>query len=54
MADIGSKRSSNVLDRQSRADGLFRDASKCQVTLTGASATFLEGSSFVINGLKAV
>ena len=34
-----------------KADELF-DTSKFKVTLTGATITFLEGSSFIINGLK--
>lgn len=54
MADFGSKRLPSVLDSiQSKANELFSDTSKYKVTLTGASVTFLEGSSFIINGLKA-
>lgn len=53
MADVGSERLPYVLDSiQSRANQIFSDTSKYKVTLTGASVTFLEGSTFIINGLK--
>jgi predicted RND superfamily exporter protein len=52
MADIGSKRLPTVLsDLQQRTDRLF-DSSKYKVTFTGTSVTYLEGSSFIIKGLK--
>jgi len=52
MADVGSYRLPGLLDSiQQRADQLF-DTGKYTVQLTGASVTFLEGSSFIINGLK--
>ncbi len=52
MADIGSARLPLLLDTvQGKVDQLFpRD--KYNVQLTGTSITFLEGSSFIINGLK--
>jgi len=53
MADVGSKRLPYILDSiQSRANKLFPDTSKYKVTLTGTSVTFLEGSNFIIHGLK--
>jgi predicted RND superfamily exporter protein len=54
MADIGSRRLPFILDTiNKKADQLFgADTSKYQVTLTGASVTFLTGSSYIINGLK--
>ncbi|MEP7251210.1 MAG: MMPL family transporter [Ginsengibacter sp.] len=52
MADVGTKRLPSILSGIShRADQLF-DTSKFKVTLTGATTTFLEGSAFIINGLK--
>jgi predicted RND superfamily exporter protein len=52
MADIGSKRLPILLDTlKSRADHYF-DSSKYNVQFTGTSITFLEGSRFIINGLR--
>jgi len=52
MADIGSRRLPVVLDDlQKRTAALF-DSSKYRVELTGTSVTYLEGSSFIIKGLK--
>ncbi|MEJ7626745.1 MAG: MMPL family transporter [Ferruginibacter sp.] len=52
MADVGTKRLPLILDSiQSRANALF-DTSAYSVVLTGTSITFLEGSRFIINGLK--
>ena len=55
MADVGSKRLPDILDSiQGRADQLFnkQNCDSCKVLLTGTSVTFLEGSSFIIHGLK--
>jgi len=53
MADVGSKRLPKILDSiQSKANELFGDTAKYKVMLTGTSVTFLEGSSFIIHGLK--
>lgn len=54
MADIGSRRLPFVLDTITRkSNQLFgTDTSKYEVTLTGASVTFLTGSTYIINGLK--
>ncbi len=52
MKDVGSYRLPGIVDSiQQRADQLF-DKDKYHVQLTGASITFLEGSRFIINGLK--
>jgi predicted RND superfamily exporter protein len=52
MKDIGSARLPLVLDSiEKRTVELF-DTSRYTVRLTGTSVTFLEGSRFIINGLK--
>ncbi len=52
MADIGSKRLPLLLDSlKTRANHYF-DSSKYNVQFTGTSITFLEGSRFIINGLR--
>lgn len=52
MADVGSKRLPGIISEvQSKANELF-DSSKYQVQITGTGVTFLEGSRFIINGLK--
>jgi uncharacterized protein len=52
MADVGSKRLPELLEKvQARSNQLF-DSSKYHVEFTGTSVTFLEGSAFIINGLK--
>jgi uncharacterized protein len=52
MQDVGTERLPFILDTiQKRADELF-DTSKYNVQLTGTSVTFVEGSRFIINGLK--
>jgi predicted RND superfamily exporter protein len=52
MADIGSRRLPAVLsDLEQRTNRLF-DSSKYKLTFTGTSVTYLEGSSFIIKGLK--
>ncbi|MBK7561041.1 MAG: MMPL family transporter [Chitinophagaceae bacterium] len=52
MADVGSKRLPKILDSiTTRVDQLFPKG-KYNVQLTGTSVTFLEGSRYIINGLK--
>lgn len=52
MKDVGSKRLPEILARiKEKADQYF-DSTQYRVTMTGSSITFLEGSSFIINGLK--
>jgi uncharacterized protein len=51
MADVGTRELPSILDGiEKRAGQLFDSSYK--VTLTGTSITFLEGSRFIINGLK--
>jgi uncharacterized protein len=52
MADVGTKRLPGILDSISqRANSLFPKG-KYSVQLTGTSVTFLEGSKYIIHGLK--
>lgn len=52
MADVGTQELPRLLDSvANRANQLF-DTAQYQVKLTGTSITFLEGSRFIINGLK--
>ena len=52
MADVGTKQLTVLLSGiQQQTDRLF-DTAQYKVTLTGTSITFLEGSRFIINGLK--
>lgn len=52
MADVGSKELQYIIDTlQDKSRQIF-DTAKYQVTFTGSSVTFLEGSRFIINGLK--
>lgn len=52
MEDVGSARLPLILqDIQGKANQIF-DSSKYTVQLTGTSVTFLEGSRYIINGLK--
>ncbi|MEO6550320.1 MAG: MMPL family transporter, partial [Ferruginibacter sp.] len=52
MADVGTKQLPVLLKRiRGRVDQLF-DSSQYSVRLTGTSITFLEGSTFIISGLK--
>ncbi|WP_207512160.1 efflux RND transporter permease subunit [Longitalea luteola] len=52
MADVGSKRLPELISTiEDRSRQLF-DTSRYHVEFTGTSVTFLEGSAFIINGLK--
>lgn len=52
MADVGTARLPQILSGiQNRANQLF-DSSKYKILLTGTTITFLEGSKYIINGLK--
>lgn len=52
MADVGTAKLPAILDSiQKKANQLF-DTAQYKVSLTGTSITFLEGSKFIINGLK--
>lgn len=52
MADVGSKRLHELLTEIDSASSKIFDSANYKVTLTGSSVTFLEGTSFIINGLK--
>jgi predicted RND superfamily exporter protein len=52
MADVGSIRLPQILGKvQQRADELF-DTAHYKIEFTGTTVTFLEGSAFIIAGLK--
>ncbi len=52
MKDVGSKKLPVILDSlQQQANRIF-DTASYNIQFTGASVTFLEGSKFIINGLK--
>ena len=52
MADVGTVRLPQILsDLKQRSDALF-DTAKYKVQYTGSSITFLEGSKFIVDGLK--
>ncbi len=52
MADIGTKRLPLLLDSINQRAGRLFDTAHYSVELTGTSITFLEGSRFIVNGLK--
>jgi len=52
MADIGSQRLPVVLDDLQKRTAKLFDSSHVRVAFTGTSVTYLEGSSFIIKGLK--
>jgi uncharacterized protein len=52
MADIGSKKLPLLLNEIEKKSYQYFDTAKYHVQFTGTSVTFLEGSSFIINGLK--
>lgn len=52
MADIGSRQLPVVLADLQRETGRLFDSSKYKVEFTGTSVTYLEGSAFVIKGLR--
>lgn len=52
MKDVGSRKLPVILDSlKVQADKIF-DSSAYNISFTGGSVTFLEGSRFIINGLK--
>jgi uncharacterized protein len=52
MADVGSLRMPVLIDSLEQEANTYFDSSKYHVTFTGSSITFLEGSRFIISGLK--
>ncbi len=52
IADVGTKRLPVILNGITKRANQIFDTSKYKITLTGSTITFLEGSNFIINGLK--
>jgi predicted RND superfamily exporter protein len=52
MADVGSKRLHELLTEIGAKSSEIFDTASYKVILTGSSVTFLEGTTFIINGLK--
>ena len=52
MADIGSEKMPLLIDSLEKEANSYFDSSKYNVHFTGSSITFLEGSIFIIKGLK--
>ncbi len=52
MADVGTEKLPVVLSNLKKQTYHFFDSSKYKITLTGSTITFLEGSTYIINGLK--
>jgi len=52
MADVGTKRLPEILSGIEHESNRLFDSTKYNIHLTGTSITFLEGSRFIINGLK--
>jgi len=52
MADVGSRRLPELLNQISPEMKAIFDSTKYNVTFTGTSITFLEGSSFIVNSLR--
>lgn len=52
MKDVGSARLPGILDTVQRKANHYFDSTKYRVQLTGTSVTFLEGTRFIINGLR--
>jgi predicted RND superfamily exporter protein len=52
IADVGTKRLPVILSNLEEQTNRLFDSSKYKVTFTGSTVTFLEGSAYIINGLK--
>lgn len=52
MADVGSKKLPELIHSIEEKSGQLFDSTKYHVEFTGTTITFLEGSAFIINGLK--
>ncbi|MDI3318431.1 efflux RND transporter permease subunit [Pinibacter soli] len=52
MKDVGSAELPKIISDVKQKANQYFDSSKYSVQFTGSSVTFLEGSSFIINGLK--
>ncbi|MDB5191559.1 MAG: family transporter, partial [Segetibacter sp.] len=52
MKDVGSKQLPLILDTLQKNSATIFDSADYNIQFTGSSVTFLEGSRFIINGLK--
>jgi predicted RND superfamily exporter protein len=52
IADVGTKRLPVILSNLEEQTNRLFDSSKYKVTFTGSTVTFLEGSAYIIHGLK--
>jgi predicted RND superfamily exporter protein len=52
MADVGSKRLQELLAKIDTESKQIFDTASYKIQMTGSSVTFLEGTAFIINGLK--
>jgi uncharacterized protein len=52
MADVGTEKLPVILNNLRKETDHIFDTSKYKVTFTGSTITFLEGSRYIINGLK--
>lgn len=52
MADVGTIKLPVILDSLRKRTNQLFDSSKYKVTFTGSTITFLEGSTYIIHGLK--
>jgi uncharacterized protein len=52
MKDVGSAKLPGILDTMQQVVNQLFDTAKYRVTLTGSSVTFLEGSTYITQGLK--
>ena len=52
IADVGTKKLPIILSNLKKQTNRLFDSSKYKVTFTGSTVTFLEGSAYIINGLK--
>lgn len=52
MKDVGSLKLPGLIDDLQKKSAQIFDSTKYKVTFTGSSITFLEGSAFIIKGLK--
>ncbi|MEO9004189.1 MAG: MMPL family transporter [Ginsengibacter sp.] len=52
IADVGTQKLPLILNNLEKQTARFFDSSKYKITFTGSTITFLEGSNYIINGLK--
>jgi uncharacterized protein len=52
MADVGTEKLPVILKNLKKETNHLFDSSKYKITFTGSTITFLEGSTYIINGLK--